>query len=259
MRNIGKNIKHLRLQQKLTQDELAERLFVTRQTVSNYETGKSKPDVEMLAKIAEILGTDVQQLIYGPESNPDKYKKRALLFGTLLTLFWGIIYLLIYPAAKQQRYDYFISLNMMNRALILPLMLMPLGWTLAQLAGMAFRFIPPNNNWTVLCRKILLLLLCVALTLSFWYFAVLVTNDLLYQNHIRGKWTDTTVTNTVDNTTYITQGWEPLPPPIPDWLGWFGFYGMTLTAGKHIWFYPLLGAVLWLLDFPKKKGQKEAS
>ena len=65
MRDIGKNIKRLRLQQELTQDELAERLFVTRQTVSNYETGKSKPDVEMLVKISEVFGVDVQQLIHG--------------------------------------------------------------------------------------------------------------------------------------------------------------------------------------------------
>lgn len=39
MRDIGKNIKELRCARGLTQEELAERLHVTRQTVSNYETG----------------------------------------------------------------------------------------------------------------------------------------------------------------------------------------------------------------------------
>ncbi|HIR10446.1 MAG TPA: helix-turn-helix transcriptional regulator, partial [Candidatus Avoscillospira stercoripullorum] len=38
MRDIGKNIRTLRIRRGLTQDELAEALFVTRQTVSNYET-----------------------------------------------------------------------------------------------------------------------------------------------------------------------------------------------------------------------------
>ena len=47
MRDIGKNIRQLRTQQNMTQDELAQKLFVTRQTVSNYETGKSKPDVAL--------------------------------------------------------------------------------------------------------------------------------------------------------------------------------------------------------------------
>jgi len=41
MRDIGKNIRDLRQQKHLTQEELAEQLFVTRQTVSNYENGVS--------------------------------------------------------------------------------------------------------------------------------------------------------------------------------------------------------------------------
>ena len=42
MRDIGKNIKQLREGKGMTQEALAERLFVTRQTVSNYETGVSQ-------------------------------------------------------------------------------------------------------------------------------------------------------------------------------------------------------------------------
>ena len=41
MGDIGKNIRFLRIQKKLSQDQLAESLHVTRQTVSNYETGVS--------------------------------------------------------------------------------------------------------------------------------------------------------------------------------------------------------------------------
>ena len=41
MRDIGKNIKGLRERRGMTQEALAEALFVTRQTVSNYETGVS--------------------------------------------------------------------------------------------------------------------------------------------------------------------------------------------------------------------------
>ncbi|MBR4875347.1 MAG: helix-turn-helix transcriptional regulator, partial [Clostridia bacterium] len=59
MRDIGKNIRDLRIQKGLTQEQLAEQLFVTRQTVSNYENGKSRPDVEMIQKIAEVLACDV--------------------------------------------------------------------------------------------------------------------------------------------------------------------------------------------------------
>lgn len=42
MRDIGKNIRTLREKKGMTQEELAQALFVTRQTVSNYETGRSR-------------------------------------------------------------------------------------------------------------------------------------------------------------------------------------------------------------------------
>ena len=52
---IDKNIKHFREQKNITQDELAERLCVTRQAISNWERGKTEPDIETLQKIADIL------------------------------------------------------------------------------------------------------------------------------------------------------------------------------------------------------------
>lgn len=64
MRDTGKNIRALRMQKNMTQDELAEKLFVTRQRVSNYETGRSRPDVEMMLSIAEALDTDANAVLY---------------------------------------------------------------------------------------------------------------------------------------------------------------------------------------------------
>ena len=66
MRDVGKNIKQIRLSKNMTQDSLADALYVTRQTVSNYENGRSRPDLDMLVRIAEIFDTDVNTLIYGP-------------------------------------------------------------------------------------------------------------------------------------------------------------------------------------------------
>ena len=71
MVNIGKNIRALRTRRKMTQDELAEKLYVSRQTVSNYETGKTRPDIDTLIKIAEIMDVDVNVLIYGIPSQKD--------------------------------------------------------------------------------------------------------------------------------------------------------------------------------------------
>lgn len=96
MRDIGKNIKTLRQQKNMTQDELAEALFVTRQTVSNYETGRSRPDVEMLLKIAEVLGSDANTVLYGPEipqSKKDAYWKTGLYLGLAAVMGIGLLLL----------------------------------------------------------------------------------------------------------------------------------------------------------------------
>ena len=76
MRDIGKNIRYLRESKGLTQDQLAEKLFVTRQTISNYETGRTRPDVDMIVSIANVLETDANTVFYGLPA--DERKQNAL-------------------------------------------------------------------------------------------------------------------------------------------------------------------------------------
>lgn len=64
MSDIAKNIKKLRMDQGLSQAQLAEKLNVTRQTISSWERGNSFPDVGMLVQIAEALNAEVNDLIY---------------------------------------------------------------------------------------------------------------------------------------------------------------------------------------------------
>ena len=63
---LNENIKALRKTKGLTQDELAIRLNVVRQTVSKWEKGLSVPDVEMLQRIAEVFEVSVSQLLGTP-------------------------------------------------------------------------------------------------------------------------------------------------------------------------------------------------
>ena len=58
MSDFAKNIKRRRLELGLSQEQLAEKLAVTRQTVSNWERSVSSPDLQMLGRIAGALGTD---------------------------------------------------------------------------------------------------------------------------------------------------------------------------------------------------------
>ena len=88
MANVGKNIRILRTRKKMTQDALAEKLFVSNQTVSNYETGKTRPDIDTLVKIADIMEVDVNVLIHGMPSQENTrnagIRSTALLAATVI-------------------------------------------------------------------------------------------------------------------------------------------------------------------------------
>lgn len=62
---VNKNIKLFRERKNITQAELADKLCVTRQAVSNWENGKTEPDIDTLNKIASVLDVTVEELIYG--------------------------------------------------------------------------------------------------------------------------------------------------------------------------------------------------
>ena len=66
MHDIARNLKCLRRQRGLTQEELAARLHVTRQAVSNWERNRNLPELEILLSAAELLGVGVDELLYGP-------------------------------------------------------------------------------------------------------------------------------------------------------------------------------------------------
>ncbi len=61
--NIGTEIKKRRAQMNLSQEELAEKVYVTRQTVSNWETEKSYPDIHSVLLLSQVFGTTVDALL----------------------------------------------------------------------------------------------------------------------------------------------------------------------------------------------------
>ena len=61
----GDVIRRLRESKKLTQEELAQKLFVTSKAVSKWETGKGYPDISLLEPLAGALGISVIELLSG--------------------------------------------------------------------------------------------------------------------------------------------------------------------------------------------------
>lgn len=93
MNAVKTNLKRLRTARKMTQDELAEKLHVVRQTVSSWETGKTTPDVETLTAIAEALDADITELIYGAKP-VDAFvvsQQKKIKFAITLFLLAGVL------------------------------------------------------------------------------------------------------------------------------------------------------------------------
>lgn len=253
MRDIGKNIRQLRTGKNMTQDELAEKLFVTRQTVSNYETGKSRPDVDTLVKISEILDTDIHQVIYGPEPVKLTRDVKRLLIGGVLTLTLLVLLQVVGPMLRAYRQEtLMVGYTYLFQGTVQQLLWLCAGWTLAHLLGMALKKKPLEYPWVTYARRILLAVLVLWFAIAAVYGLMIWINDLLFIHRIRGVWEETTYE--VNGTTFSTTGWSMLPLPTPDW---FNQFAGTLLVGivkfRHLLL--LCGAGLWLLGFPKPKDR----
>lgn len=235
MRDIGKNIKTLRIQKNLTQDALAERLFVTRQTVSNYETGKSRPDIDMLMKIAEVLGEDIHVLLYGPAPKTDRSDAlRALAIGSVATALLCLLSFGFKDWAYRMYYEFLPAPMYIHTILLQPLFYLFLGWTLMQGIGILLKAKPltfPSVRylrWGIL----VFLALCLLLLLPLLGWTVV---DTLRYLQIRG--TQASYTSSYDF-------W-------PVWKE--AALGLSFALMEYPAAATVFGALLWLCGFPGKR------
>ena len=92
---IGNTIRSLRAEAGISQEELAERIFVSRQTISNWENGKFYPDVQSLALIAELFSVSIDSLVKGDlpmmeskivQEDAKRLKRNVVFYGVLITV-----------------------------------------------------------------------------------------------------------------------------------------------------------------------------
>ena len=100
--NIGEQINNLRKQHGLSQDDFANLFNVSRQTISNWENGKSYPDLEMIIKVSDYFKISIDELLKNDVQtvkkidNEKKAKKKYLILLLVLcflgtVIIWGII------------------------------------------------------------------------------------------------------------------------------------------------------------------------
>ena len=89
---IHENLRQLRLDCGMTQEEAARQIGVTRQTISSYESGRTRPDVELLIRFGELYGTDLDGILYG-ESRSLKAARRIRLAAAVWFILIGALLL----------------------------------------------------------------------------------------------------------------------------------------------------------------------
>ena len=60
---FSETLKKLRTEKRLSRQELADKMYVTRSTIARWETGVRLPDAMMITRLSEVLGTDVNLLL----------------------------------------------------------------------------------------------------------------------------------------------------------------------------------------------------
>ena len=76
---LNEQIKKYRTEMNLSQEELAEKIYVTRQSVSNWENGKTYPDIHSLLLLSSLFSISLDQLVKGDiEIMKEKIKKEEI-------------------------------------------------------------------------------------------------------------------------------------------------------------------------------------
>ena len=88
---LNTQIRKYRAGMKLSQEELAEKVYVTRQTISNWENGKSYPDIHSLLLLSSLFNVSLDQLIKGDiEIMKEEIKEVEInklnRYGTIFTI-----------------------------------------------------------------------------------------------------------------------------------------------------------------------------
>lgn len=102
---LGNQMKKYRGELSLSQDALAEKIYVSRQTISNWETGKSYPDVNSLIRLSEVFGISVDILLKGDVEEMKKIIKEDDIndftkYVWLYTIMFFLVLITPIPLAK---------------------------------------------------------------------------------------------------------------------------------------------------------------
>ena len=90
---LGKRLREYRSDLEMTQEELAEKMYVSRQTISSWENDKSYPDIHSLLMLSDLFGVTLDILVKGDieimkekvnQTDIRNFKRDSAIFGVLV-------------------------------------------------------------------------------------------------------------------------------------------------------------------------------
>ena len=111
-------IKKYRMEQNLSQEDLAEKVYVTRQTISNWENEKSYPDIHSLLLLSSLFNVSLDQLIKGhietmKEIVNEQEVKKLNYYGSIFSIHLLVLVLSAVPLFNWLEYYVFIPFGVM--------------------------------------------------------------------------------------------------------------------------------------------------
>lgn len=127
--DIGNKLKTARINSNLTQEQVAEKIFVSRQTISNWENNKTYPDIISIIKLSDIYQISLDMMLKGDENmlkhlqdstNVVKSNKKLIIaiISNILLLIVLIIFSSIIPNNKYYMVGVFI-LSIISSSILL--------------------------------------------------------------------------------------------------------------------------------------------
>ncbi len=165
-------LQELRKSRGLTQEELAEALYVSRTAVSKWESGRGYPNIDSLKEIAKFFSVSIDELLSGEKilsiaekENQSNIRRMCdLLFGMADICFLALIFLPLYPKTME---GYIYSVNLFSYTEI-ALLNRCLYWgmfiVLIVLGGIKIivtQFIPEKNSRILSCISIIVTIFLV--------------------------------------------------------------------------------------------------
>ena len=243
MSDIGKNIRLLRTRQNMTQDELAQKLFVSRQTISNYETNRSQPDITMLLKLSEALGVSAEAILYGTADTLEQLTQKKRAMGSCFAVAGlAVVYHLLAQLRKTVLASRYLLAGLgYSLALVLrPILFLLAGWALMQLLSVLTKIRPLQSRraktvfWIVLA--ILIIYAVLVLPLCGWSL----WSDLeVLQRYLSGESFNYT------RSFSITPWWD------------HAVHWLVLHYRAFSCLFPLAGITLWLTGRHKTPAKPE--